>query len=112
MWLSLARASILIRADLDTVMLGAPWPALKREAVYGPCTLRSMPHCWKLASLSVSDSRHTLNVNPEQSPPSPPVAGSLGGSFGESSQSLSFQHPPSCFLSTTTGGRRCLTSAE
>src|SRR6188508_63299 len=94
MCVSLAKASILVRAVLDTVTLGAPVPALNAAAVYGPCTLRKSPHCWNPALLWSSDSRQTLNVKPEQSPPSPPVAGSSRGSFGESSRSLSFQHPP------------------
>src|SRR4029453_173390 len=60
-----------------------------------------MPHCWKLSSDWLNDSRHTLNVNPEQSPPSPPVAGSSRGSFGESSRSLSFQQPPAHWYTST-----------
>src|SRR3970040_1382030 len=90
----LAKASILIRPDLDEVTLGAPSPSLNRAAVYGPWTFRSLFHCQKPASLSVSDSRQTLNVKPEQSPPSPPAPPSPGGSLGESSTLLSFQQPP------------------
>jgi hypothetical protein len=58
------------------------------------------------ALLWLSDSRQTLNVKPEQSPPSPPVAGSSRGSFGESSRSLSFQHPPGHFSSCPRGPER------
>src|SRR5215831_10749538 len=94
MWLALANASIRIAADLETVVFGAPLPFLKLCAVYGPWIWRSMFH-WKKPPLVVSvDSRQTLNVKPEQSPPSPPVFGSSVGSPGESSWSLSFQQPP------------------
>src|SRR4249919_4200906 len=94
MWLWLAKASILIAADLDRVILGAPAPFLKSTALYGPCTFRNRPHWKKPALLVLSDSRQTLNVNPEQSGPSPPVNGSSVGSFGELSRSSSFQQPP------------------
>src|SRR5512145_2173775 len=60
-----------------------------------------MPHWKKPALLVFSDSRQTLKVKPEQSPPSPPVLPFSGGSAGESSTWLSFQHPPSHFRRNT-----------
>src|SRR6188472_1713377 len=95
-------------ADFDTVVFGAPEPALNAAAVYGPWTVLSIPHWSKLASPVESASRQTLNVNPEQSGPSPPVLGSSWGSFGESSRSLSFQQPPGSLSSYTSWSGWCL----
>src|SRR5215211_1425015 len=94
MWESLASASMRIRPVFPYVTFGAPAPALNDPELYGPWTKRSMFH-WYAPLFDVSsDSRHTLKVNPEQSPPSPFVPRVCVGSPGELSTSSSFQHPP------------------
>src|SRR4051812_13046272 len=94
MWRSLAKASILVNVSFGHGVFGFPYPTRNACASYGPWTKRVRGQPQKRRSLTSSDSRHTLKVNPEQSPPSPPVLGSLVGSFGESSTLLSFQQPP------------------